>query len=94
MSVLTPFLKIGVTFALFHEMGTVLVTKLRLKIFSKPLMIAGPAREIIVLDIPSGPAGVAGRCRDSINMLYIGLVWDVREVFCDISANIYKILVK
>ena len=58
MSVLTPFLKIGVTFALFHEMGTVLVTKLRLKIFSKPLMIAGPAREIIVLDIPLGPAAL------------------------------------
>ena len=58
MSVLAPFLKIGVTFALFHEMGTVLVTKLRLKIFSKPLMIAGPAKEIIVLDIPSGPAAL------------------------------------
>ena len=46
MSVLAPFLKVGVTFALFQEMGTVLVTKLQLKIFSKPLMIAGPVREI------------------------------------------------
>ena len=58
MSVLVPFLKIGVTFALFHEMGTVLVTKLRTKIFSKPSIIAGPGIEIAVLDIPSRSAAL------------------------------------
>lgn len=51
MSVLAPFLKVGVTFALFHEVGTVLVTKLQSKIFSKPLMIGGPAALLLLIFI-------------------------------------------
>ena len=31
--------------------------------------------------------------RDSIKMLYVCFFWDVGEVFGNISANIYKILV-
>ena len=39
-------------------MGTVLVTKLRSKMFFKPLMIAGTVKVITVLDIPSWPAAL------------------------------------